>query len=166
MPIYDPTIILDAGKVKIPRTARIDSFVKIEGGQGVVIGENVHIASFCHLNIGGGELVIEDNANCSSGVRIITAKNDLAAWSVSAALPAHTQKVERLKTVIKRNAVLYSGAIILAGVTVGEFAIVGAGAVVTKNVPAFEIWVGNPARRIGKREDIQASRNGHGFEDM
>jgi UDP-2-acetamido-3-amino-2,3-dideoxy-glucuronate N-acetyltransferase len=52
-------------------------------------------------------------------------------------------------TTIERGAALGAGAIILAGVSVGEYATVGAGAVVTKPVPAHALVVGNPARQVG-----------------
>jgi acetyltransferase-like isoleucine patch superfamily enzyme len=53
------------------------------------------------------------------------------------------------ETRIRRYASLGAGSVLLPGITVGEYALVGAGAVVTKDVPAFGLVVGNPARRIG-----------------
>jgi len=50
---------------------------------------------------------------------------------------------------VKRNAVLYVNAVVLPGITIGENAVVAAGAVVTKDVPAFEQWAGVPARKVG-----------------
>ena len=55
-----------------------------------------------------------------------------------------------LKTVIKNNASIGGNATILPGITIGEFAMIGAGAVVTKNVKPYAIVVGNPAREISK----------------
>ena len=58
-----------------------------------------------------------------------------------------------LKTVlIGRDCYFGTGSIILGGVTIGDGAIVGAGSVVTGDVPAYEIWAGNPARFIRKRD--------------
>jgi UDP-2-acetamido-3-amino-2,3-dideoxy-glucuronate N-acetyltransferase len=60
---------------------------------------------------------------------------------------------ELLHTTVKRGASIGANATILCGVTIGEHAIVGAGAVVTKDVPQNTIVVGNPARPIGKVKD-------------
>jgi len=53
------------------------------------------------------------------------------------------------KTLIKKGASVGAGAILICGITVGEYAMIGAGAVVTKDVPAYALVVGNPARLIG-----------------
>lgn len=58
----------------------------------------------------------------------------------------------RGKVVIKRNAYIGTGTVICKPVTIGEGAIIGASSVVTKDIPPFEIWAGNPARFIRKRE--------------
>ena len=56
-----------------------------------------------------------------------------------------------LPIVLENNVWLGVNAVVLKGVTIGSGAIVGAGAVVTKSVPAGEIWAGIPARKIGER---------------
>lgn len=54
------------------------------------------------------------------------------------------------RTLIKRGASVGAGSTLLCGITVGENAMIGAGSVVTKDVPAGELWVGNPARYVRK----------------
>ncbi len=149
--IFDPVIITKKEQVHIDDTSRIDGFVKIEGGEGVHIGAYVHVASFAHLNIGGGELVIEDYAAVASGGKVITGSNQIDAPSCSAVAPADMQKIKRSKVVIRKYAVLFTNAVVLPGVTIGEGAAIAAGAVVTKDVPAWEIWGGVPAKKIGHR---------------
>ena len=61
-------------------------------------------------------------------------------------------------TVVKAGASIGSGAVILCGVTIGENALVGAGAVVTRDIPAGEVWVGNPARFLRKVSDREPSQ--------
>ena len=53
---------------------------------------------------------------------------------------------ELLHTTVKKGACIGAGSTILPGLTIGEYAIIGAGSVVTQNIPSREIWVGNPAR--------------------
>ena len=55
-----------------------------------------------------------------------------------------------LKTLVKKSASIGANATIVCGVTIGEYAIIGAGAVVTKDVPSYSLVVGNPARIVGK----------------
>ena len=54
-----------------------------------------------------------------------------------------------LKTLVKKGATIGANATILCGVTLGEYAFIGAGTVVTKNVAAYALVVGNPAKQIG-----------------
>lgn len=149
--IFEPTVILKPEMVDIHPTARVDSFVKIEGGHGVFIGAHCHVASFSHLNAGGGSVIFEPHSGCASGVKVIGGMPDLAYLYISAADPAEFHRVRRYTTVIGRHALLCTNAVILPGVTIGEGAVVGAGAVVTKDVPAWEIWAGCPARKLRGR---------------
>ena len=147
--VHDPVIILRAQHLYSAATARIDSFVKLECGEGMLLGEHVHIASHCHLGIGGGITILEDGSSFASGSRIITGSNvPSRGRSCSAVAPGNV--ITRSFVHIRRNAVLFVGATILPGVTIGENAVVAAGAVVREDVPAFEIWAGVPARKIGE----------------
>jgi acetyltransferase-like isoleucine patch superfamily enzyme len=152
--VHDPVIITkprrDNGvpNILVGRDCRIDGFVKIEGGRGVSIGDNVHVASFAHLNIGGGELVIEDGAAVASGVKVVTGGNAPDAESCSASAPLGQQVLHAGRVVVKKNACLYTNVCVMPNVTIGEGARVYPGAVVVKDVPAFEIWGGVPAKFI------------------
>lgn len=115
------------------------------------IGEYVHIASFCHVNIGGGAVILQDGCALASGAKVLGGSNSPEGESMSAAAPAEQQVVKRATTVIMKNAFVGVNAVIMPGVVVGENAVIGAGAVVTKSVPANEVWAGVPARKIGER---------------
>lgn len=149
--IHEPCIVLKPEMVQIAKTARVDSFCKIEGGRGVKIGDFVHIASYSHLNVGGGETIFEDHSGCSSGVRVASAYPDLSYLYISAAEPPEYHHVVYCRTRICAFAVLFMGALILPGRTVGEGAVVAAGSVVVDDVLPWTIVAGNPAKKIGMR---------------
>jgi len=149
--IYDMVLILRPEQVQIGAGTRIDSFVKLEGGGGLRIGRYVHIASFAHVNIGGGVVVIEDGVAICSGARVLGGSNHQDGLSMSAAAPERLQVKKRSTTYIKRLAFIATNAVVLPGVTVGEGVILAAGAVATHDIPPWEIWGGVPARKLGPR---------------
>ena len=153
--IFDPVIRTNEKVIKIGDGSRIDSFCKLEGGLGLTIGRYVHIASFAHIGIGGGTTIIEDFAACSSGSKIVSGSNTVDALSGSAVAPQTMQRIERDKiTRICRYAIIFTNAVVLPGVTIGEGAVLAAGAVATKDIPAWEIWAGTPAKFMKKREIV------------
>ena len=121
---------------------------------GAIIGKNCNIN--CHVFI-ENDIVIGNNVTVKSGVQVwngitlednvfvgpnVTFTNDLYPRSKRNQFPL-------VRTVIKEGASIGGNASILAGKTVGRYALVGAGSVVTKNIKDFELWVGNPARHVG-----------------
>lgn len=146
--VYDPVVITSHGNVRCDHDVRIDSFVKLEGGRGMAIGRFVHIASFCHLGIGGGVTILEDGSSFGSGSKIISGSNTSGlGHGCSAIAPDATFKKSYVR--ICKNATLFVNAVVCPGVTVGENAVVMPGAVVTKDVPPSEVWGGVPARKVG-----------------
>lgn len=148
---YEPIVRTRPERISIGAGSRIDSFVKLEGGLGLTIGRFVHIASFAHLGIGGGTLLIDDFAAVASGGRVISGSNQLDAPSMSAAAPMHLQRVKASVTRLGRYSCVLTNAVVMPGVTLGEGAILAAGGVATKDIPAWEVWGGVPARFMSKR---------------
>jgi acetyltransferase-like isoleucine patch superfamily enzyme len=95
----------------------------------------------CGVQIWDG-IELEDNVMIGSNV---TFTNDMYPR-------AKNKNWTLLKTKICKGATVGAGSTLLPGITIGENAMIGAGSVVTKDVPAGEIWVGNPARCIKKIE--------------
>lgn len=149
--IYEPVLLLRQQVISIDDHARVDSWVKLEGGEGLQIGKYVHIASFAHINIGGGTVELGDYSAVASGGKIIGGSNRPEGLSMSAAAPLTMQVVTRSKVIVGAYACVLTNAVLMPGVTLGEGAVVGAGAVVTKDIPAWEIWAGVPARKISER---------------
>jgi len=149
--IYNHTIILREDAISFGRKCRIDSFVKLEGGAGIHFGTHVHIASYAHLNIGGGKLFMGDHSCVASHGCVITGGDRPDGQSMSACSPLNMQVLKANEVHIERYAAVLSGAIILPGVTLHEGAIAAAGAVITKDIPAWEIWGGNPGHFLALR---------------
>jgi acetyltransferase-like isoleucine patch superfamily enzyme len=118
---------------------KIGAFVEIQ--KNASVGKNCKISSHSFICEG---VTIEDNVFVGHSVTFINDSYPRAVKSDGQLKTARDWKVER--TLVKKGASIGSGATILANVTIGENAIVGAGSVVTKDVPANAIVVGNPAK--------------------
>jgi acetyltransferase-like isoleucine patch superfamily enzyme len=112
----------------------INSHVFIEND--VVIGNNVTVKSGVQIWDG---IRLEDNVFIGPNV---TFTNDLVPRSKQ-----YPKAFE--KTIIKKGASIGANATILAGNGIGEYALIGAGSIVTKNVGKNELWIGNPSKHIG-----------------
>jgi acetyltransferase-like isoleucine patch superfamily enzyme len=129
----------------------------------VIIGPNCNIGEHCFLESGvrvGGDVTIKNGSLLWEGVHLedgvflgprVTFTND--RYPRSPRLPqARTRYLDKRwlePTFVRRGASLGAGAIVLAGVTIEEFCVVGAGATVTRNLPANALVFGSPARVRG-----------------
>jgi len=120
---------------------KIGAFVEIQSG--AVIGRRVKISSHTFICEG---VTIEDNVFVGHGVMFINDRYPHATNPDGSLQTA--QNWECIPTTVCKGASLGSNATILCGVTVGEGAIVGAGSVVTRDVPSYTVVAGNPARVV------------------
>ena len=97
-----------------------------------------------------GNIIIGKHTEIAHNVKIFTHKHK---WNHSKGLKKDIQKIICVDLVIGRDVYIGTNSIIIAVSKIGDGAIIGAGAVLTKNVPAFEVWAGNPAKKIGERKD-------------
>jgi acetyltransferase-like isoleucine patch superfamily enzyme len=118
---------------------KIGAFVEIQ--KNAFVGERCKISSHTFICEG---VTIEDQVFIGHGVTFVNDSYPRAATPTGELQTASDWQVER--TLVKKGASIGSGATILANVTIGERAIVGAGSVVTRDVPADAIVAGNPAR--------------------
>lgn len=106
-------------------------------GNRVVIGDNVRIQNNVSVY---DNVTLEDDVFCGPSMVFTNVINPRAAVS---------RKDEYRDTRVRRGATLGANCTIVCGVTIGEYAFVGAGAVVTRDVPDFALVTGVPARRVG-----------------
>ena len=147
-----PTAIVDEG-ARIGDGTRIWHWVHVSAqasiGEGCSLGQNVYV---------GNDVTIGHNVKIQNNVSVydaVTLEDDvfcgpsMVFTNVYNPRSAVTRKDEYRRTLVKRGATLGANCTIVCGNTVGEYAFVGAGAVINKNVPAYALMVGVPARQIG-----------------
>jgi len=123
--------------------SRVGAFVEIQ--KGARIGKRVKVSSHTFICEG---VTIEDEVFIGHGVMFINDKYPFATNSDGSSQSEADWKV--VPTFVRKRASIGSNATLLCGVTIGEGAIVGAGSVVTKDVPPYTIVAGNPARILRK----------------
>ncbi len=147
-----PSAIVDEG-AQLGEGTRVWHFVHVSAGarigarcalgQGVFVGNDVRIGDNVRIqnNVSVYDAVtLEDDVFCGPSMVFTNVHNPRSA------VP---RKDEYRHTLVKRGATLGANCTIVCGTTIGEHAFVGAGAVVSRDVPAFALVVGVPARRIG-----------------
>jgi acetyltransferase-like isoleucine patch superfamily enzyme len=147
-----------APDVKLGKNVRIYDFTNLYGCE---IGDDVKIGTFVEIQKGskiGNRCKVSSHTFICEGVTLeddvfighnVTFINDRYPRATNGMGQLQTESDWNcVATLIKRGASVGSGATLLCGVTVGENALVGAGSVVTKNVPAGAVVAGNPARAV------------------
>lgn len=167
--IAHPSAIIDEG-AQIGAGSRIWHFVHVSPkariGEGCSLGQNVYV---------GNDVLIGNNVKIQNNVSVydaVTLEDDvfcgpsMVFTNVYNPRSAVTRKDEYRRTLIRKGATLGANCTIVCGNTVGEYAFVGAGAVVNRDVPAFALMVGVPARqagwmsRFGERLDLPLEGDG------
>jgi UDP-2-acetamido-3-amino-2,3-dideoxy-glucuronate N-acetyltransferase len=163
-----PTAVVDEG-CEISEGTKIWHFCHImpdcKIGQNCNIGQNVVISSGVIL---GNNVKVQNNVSIYTGV---TCDDDvflgpsMVFTNVSNPRSAINRRGQYEKTHVGRGASIGANATIVCGHDIGEYAFIGAGAVVTKNVPPYALVLGNPARQVGWISEYghRLSFDNHGF---
>ena len=147
-----PTAIVDDG-AEIGEGSRVWHWVHVCGGarigNGVSLGQNVFVGNKVTI---GDKCKIQNNVSVYDNVHLeegVFCGPSMVFTNVYNPRSLIERKDEYKDTIVKKGATLGANCTIVCGVTIGEYAFIGAGAVVNKNVPAYALMVGVPARQIG-----------------
>jgi UDP-2-acetamido-3-amino-2,3-dideoxy-glucuronate N-acetyltransferase len=149
---FHPTAIIDEG-CRIGKGTRIWHFSHLmtgcEIGENCNIGQNVVVSPKVKL---GNNVRVQNNVSIYDGVICeddVFLGPSMVFTNVFNPRSAVSRKHEYMQTRVKKGASIGANATIVCGNEIGEFAFIGAGAVVTKPVPAFALVIGNPAKQSG-----------------
>jgi UDP-2-acetamido-3-amino-2,3-dideoxy-glucuronate N-acetyltransferase len=147
-----PSAIVDDG-AQIGEGSRVWHFVHVCGGavigKGCSLGQNVFVGNRVRI---GNNVKIQNNVSVYDNVTLeddVFCGPSMVFTNVYNPRSAVTRKDEYRDTVVRRGATLGANSTVVCGVTIGEYAFVGAGAVVNRDVKPFALMVGVPARQAG-----------------
>jgi acetyltransferase-like isoleucine patch superfamily enzyme len=154
-----------APDVKLGKNVRIFAFTNLYGCE---LGDDVKVGAFVEIQKGvkiGNRCKVSSHTFICEGVTLedevfighnVTFINDRYPQATNGAGQLQTEADWKcVGTLVKRGASIGSGATLLCGVTIGERAVVGAGSVVTKDVPAGAVAAGNPARVLRRAPNLE-----------
>ena len=142
--------------VNIGNNTKIWHFSHIQSGSQIgkncSVGQNVNIGNNVII---GNSVKIQNNVSVYEGVELedfVFCGPSMVFTNIKIPRSEFPQRGSKFykKTLVKKSASIGANATIVCGVTIGEYAMIGSGAVVTKDIPSFSLVVGNPAKIIGK----------------
>ena len=149
--IHDSAIVDDGAK--IGNGTRIWHFCHVSSlsviGDNCVLGQNVYVADHVIL---GNNVKVQNNVSLYTGViceEDVFLGPSMVFTNVINPRSHVNRKAEYMKTLVRKGASIGANATIVCGVTLGRFCFVGAGSVVTRDVPDYALVVGNPAHQTG-----------------
>jgi acetyltransferase-like isoleucine patch superfamily enzyme len=144
--------IIGLENITLGDNVRIDGPSSLIAPRGkIAIGSFVHVAMGCLLG-GRGGIAIDDFSSLSQGVRLFTAIDDFSGQRLSnAVVPENLTGVRCAPIAIGRHVPIGTGSVVLPAVDIGEGAAIGIMSVIAQSIPAWSIYSGNPARKVGDR---------------
>ena len=163
------TSILDKN-VEIGKGTKIWHFSHVQSGaiigKNCSLGQNVYVANNVKI---GHHVKIQNNVSIYEGVELedyVFCGPSMVFTNILLPRSEFTQRGSKYykKTLVKKSASIGANATILCGITIGAYALIGAGSVITKDVPDFALILGNPGRQVGwvnkKGERLEFNQNG------
>ena len=145
----DDNVVVGDG-TKIWHFSHLQSGSKI--GKNCSIGQNVNVGSNVKI---GNKVKIQNNVSVYEGVELedyVFCGPSMVFTNIKFPRSEFPQRESNLyvKTLVKKSASIGANATIICGVTIGEYALIGSGAVVTKDIPPYSMVIGNPGKIVGK----------------
>lgn len=114
---------------------------------GAKVGKDVFIGDYVHVDLNHSDLItIEDGVHIAGDVRLLCHKKDLSSYGPGKIYGMQPYKFGKI--ILCKNCAIGTGCLVMPGVSVGEGAIVGAGSLVTKDIPAWSLALGSPAKVV------------------
>jgi galactoside O-acetyltransferase len=147
--IHKTVQFFQSSQITIGSNVRIDAFSILSGR--VQLGNNIHIAAGCYM-YGSHQITMHDFSGISGRVSLYTTSDDfLSGHLTGPTIPEEFTKIISGPITLQKHVIVGCGSVILPNVTCEEGASIGALSVVSKNVPAFTLVAGTPAKTIKKR---------------
>lgn len=157
--LVDNTVQFTSPKnIHLADNVRIDAYCILSGTQGIEIGSQVHIASFCQLVASGGKITMQDFSGLSSRVSIFTASDDYVTGTLTnPTVPDQFKKLKIGPVVLEKHVIVGCGTIIMPNCNLGFGCSVGALTFVSKNIQSGDVVSGQPAKVLTTR-NLEALR--------
>ena len=152
----------DIGGERISLSATSCAYKPCYLGKNLIVGEHVSIGAMCHI---GRNVTIGDNSNIQ-GSNYIADRTTIGAsvfigpnsTILNDKYPPSGNAEKWIPVEVQNHAVVGGGCTLLPGANLGEGSVLGGGSVLTKPIPAGEVWAGNPARFLMTREEYDNKR--------
>lgn len=152
--IHRSVVFMNPKKIFIGSHVRIDCFSYLSAGE-----EEIHLHNYIHLSVSvhlfgaSAKILIEDYSNLASRASLFTSSDDYKeGYMTNPQIPNSYKKLKLGPVILRKHALIGCGSVVLPGVEIELGGSVGALSLVKKNVPAFAIVGGIPAKKIGERD--------------
>jgi len=149
--LYPLCKMIRAKNAELDNNCQLMDFVFIDAGKSLKIGKYSTLTWYCLIE-GGANTYIGDRVFLGPGTKVLTSTYKLNGYYAIEHIPEECRGTDYGDITIKDDAYIGANCTILPGVTIGEGAVVGANALVNKDLEPWGIYVGSPCKRIGERQ--------------
>ena len=149
--LYPLCKMIRAANAQLDNNCQLMDFVFVDAGKSLKIGKYSTLTWYCLIE-GGANTYIGDRVFLGPGTKVLTSTYKLNGYYSIEHIPEDCRGTDFGDITIKDDAYIGANCTILPGVTIGEGAVVGANALVNKDLEPWGIYVGSPCKKIGERE--------------